>query len=203
MKKIITLATAISFSLALSSCSLTPPKKMMDVQAGEKFHLTESLTIEPRDGRAFIQFGKQIKKSDLDRYDQFCSIEVKSLESKTEVIKPEVFTITKVRLDVQEVVSAPSSAHKMLAAYEGNTLTDAATPAESLLIASSGNDGGGPAATYDMVYFYLDSPSKQNVYRLTCSGSLSDGDAADRPRSYRPQRAQANKIMGKVGFIKP
>lgn len=185
----------------VTSCSMTPPKRMMDVQAGEKFVLKKPLMISKGHGRAFIQLGKEIKESKLDHYDQHCSIEVKHLQNKPLTIQPEIFTISKVRIDVVEVVENTHS-NILFANNDYGIQSDANTsPLQG--IAFAGSDRGAPAPTYDVVHFMLQSPSKQNVYRLTCAGSLSNGDPLDAPRSYRPQRKQANKILGSIGEIHP
>lgn len=189
---------SIAMTLFLSACSMTPPKNMMDVQAGEKFVLNKPLVVGQGQGRAFIQFGKEIKKSELDRYEQHCSVEVDHLPEKEYIIQPESFTITKVRLDMVQIVQKE---HRLplLAFNETSIQSDAWS--FNMNFASSGNGDGQPDPTYDAVYFFLQSPDKQNIYRLTCMGSLSNGNPLDAPRSYRPQRNQVNKILGSIGQI--
>lgn len=197
MKKLFTIT--ILSTAVLSACSMNPPKSMMDVQAGEKFILKKPLTVKPDSGRAFIQFGKQIQKSALDHYDQHCSVEVEHLSDKALTIQPEIFTISKVRIDIMEVVQKEIN-YPLLAANDYAIQSDA-VPSSTIYLAGGGS-GRDITPTYDAVHFMLSSPSGQNVYRLSCAGSLSNGDPMDAPRSYRPQRDQANKILGSIGEIK-
>ncbi len=189
--------------LSLSACSLTPPKSMMDVQAGYTFTLKKPVTIPRHDARAFIQDGQMTTHHGFNRYEQHCELEVKHLSDKPQVVQPGTFTITKVRIDSEAIASAMPQTRYLAAnqtsLFPQTTMTDA--PASRLLADNDGGDGIDP--TMDLVYLYLESKTQPNILRLTCAGSLSRGNPLDAPRSQRPQQKQINKILGRYGEVAP
>ncbi len=196
LKRTLLLCTAAGL-LSISACALNPPKTMMDVQSGEQFTLKQALSFKPDTARVFIQYGKVILPSERSQFDPYCALEINALSDQAQTIQPDTFTIDKVRLDEQEV--AQNLPSPTLTAYNNYADIQADVP---LLLADSSSDAG-VAPTYDMVYFYISSPKNQNVLRLICSGSLSDGDPMDEPRSHRPQQKEVNKILGTIGKITP
>jgi len=189
--------------LSLSACSLTPPKSMMDVQAGYTFTLKKPVTVPAHDARAFIQDGQITTHHGFNRYEQHCELEVKDLSRKPQVIQPGTFTITKVRIDSEAIASrqTPTVFYAMndINPYPNQTLRD--LPAHVNL---ADNDGGaGIDPTMDLVYLYLESKTQPNILRLTCAGSLSRGNPLDAPRSQRPQQKQINQILGSYGEVAP
>ncbi len=117
--------------LSLSACSLTPPKSMMDVQAGYTFTLKKPVTVPAHDARAFIQDGQMTTHHGFNRYEQHCELEVKDLSRKPQVIQPGTFTITKVRIDSEAIASrqAPTVFYAMndINPYPNQTLRDLPT----------------------------------------------------------------------------
>ncbi|KUJ74087.1 hypothetical protein AVO42_01330 [Thiomicrospira sp. XS5] len=189
--------------LSLSACSLTPPKSMMDVQAGYTFTLKKPVTIPSDDARAFIQNGQMTTHHGFNRYEQHCELEVKNLSRKPQVIQPDTFTITKVRIDSEAIASrqTPQVVYAMndINPYPNQTLRDLPT-----YVNLADNDGGdGIDPTMDLVYLYLESKTQPNILRLTCAGSLSRGNPLDAPRSQRPQQKQINQILGSYGEVAP
>ena len=183
-------------ALTLSSCAVQTPISLMDIQAEEVFVLQTPITIPPNKSRSFIQFGK-LTGGSFDRSEPHCRIEVRNLSELPQTIQPERFVITQVNID--EEMIALRNQPIQLAMYDTinpTTMTDA-LPQNFLAL------GGGyeRPETMDMVHLYLQSKQQPNVYRLTCSGSLSNGTMADAPRSYRPQRKKVQQILGKVGHI--
>lgn len=202
-----TVSALLTTLFTLTACSLTPPKSMMDVQAGDTFTLNKPVTIPAHDTRAFIQNGRMTTHSGFNRYEQHCEVEVKHLSDKPQVVQPDTFTITKVRINSEAIATTPPETHYLaanLTASQYNslppkTLSDAT---EARLLAD--NDGGdGIESTMDLVYLYLASKTQPNILRLTCAGSLSDGSLMDAPRSNRPQQKQINTILGAYGEVSP
>ncbi|QKI90220.1 hypothetical protein [Thiomicrorhabdus xiamenensis] len=175
-------------TVSLNACNTAPPKHMMDIQAGEVFTLKKPLTIRADSARSYIQHG-QATGGGFDHYDQHCRLEVRTLSDQVKIIKPDQFTITRVSLGAEEIASR--NATRLYAGLQ------------PLFVGSARAEDtdSQPSPTMDYVHLYLQSKQQPDVLRLTCAGSLSDGDLADAPRSYRPKREQINQILGKIGSI--
>ncbi|MDX1348504.1 MAG: hypothetical protein R3189_09690 [Thiomicrorhabdus chilensis] len=185
----VTLVGVISL---LSGCNSNPPKSMMNVQPGERFHLKQAIAIPAGKARQFIQFG-QITGSGFDRREQHCRIEIYELQTSRTVIQPESFRIERVQLG-EEQIAQLNQPIQMAANF--NTQTSDLPEYNPVLALSYERP-----ETMDLVHLYLKSKQQPNVYRLTCAGALSDGSMADAPRSFRPQRTEINRILGTVGKI--
>lgn len=195
---------AVSFiSLAaltsLTGCSTTPPKSLMDVQAGEYFVLKQPINIPAERVRHYIQFG-QLSGGGFNSYEQHCRIELYSLSQEATTIKPQRFLIERVATDEEMIALADQTIHfaDNSAGSAFMSVQNDATPLSNLAF----GDNQRPE-TMDLVHLYLTSDSQPNVYRLTCAGSLSNGAPQDAPESYRPQRKDINRILGQVGEIQP
>ena len=180
----------------LSSCATQPPKSLMDIQAGEIFVLETPITIRANHSRGFIQFGA-LTGGSFNHSEPHCRIEVHHLSEQPQTVQPERFLITHVNID-EEMIALRNQPIQL-------AMNDSIAPASMTDISSTkmlafGGRYEAPE-TMDMVHLYLHSKQQPNVYRLTCSGSLSDGNPADAPRSYRPQRQQIQQILGKIGHI--
>lgn len=186
--------------LNLGACSLTPPKSMMDVQANEKFQLNQTLTVPANATRVFIQFGKVTTRFGFSRADQHCELEVKQIKSQAQKILPDHFVIDKVRINSEMVAESNLQANHILFAEANNGIrSDMPSALETTISGDFDND---KTATMDSVMLYLKPTAKNpNILRLTCSGSLSDGSLQDAPRSYRPEKAQINQILGAIGHL--
>ena len=188
---------ALISTIALSSCATQPPKSLIDIQAGERFVLQTPITIRANQSRTFIQFGA-LTGGSFDHTEQHCRIEIRNLSELPQIIQPESFLITKVNID-EEMIALQS--HPIQFALNDFVNSTTMTDASTNIIALAG--GYERPETMDMVHLYLKSSQQPNIYRLTCSGSLSNGNLADAPRSHRPQRQQIQKILGKIGHIEP
>ncbi len=178
--------------LMFSACAMQPPTSLMDIQAGEVFVLKTPITIQPNQSRTFIQFG-QITGSSFDHSEAHCRIEIRNLSELPQVIQPERFIIKQVNID-EEMIALRNQTTQL-------ALNDAITPTTMTDSTSINMVAYERPATMDLVHLYLHSKQQPNVYRLTCSSSLSNGSLADIPRSYRPQRQQIQHILGKIGHI--
>lgn len=192
---------AIAFSGFLSGCSLTPPTSMMNVQAGNVFVLKQKIQFAPDTGRQFIQFGKLTTRSGFGRRDQHCRIEMNDLKPEAQTLLPETFKINKVRINVEEVAQTKPIMTAALDTPQQATQIDL-LPANAWLLTAM-SDSRQPPETMDTVLLYLEPTAKNpNILRLVCSGALSDGSPLDAPRSYRPQKAEINQILGSIGEIR-
>lgn len=202
-KKIQAFAAAISI-MAISSCASIPSGNTMDIQAGDTFTLNKPVTFAPDHARVFIQYGKQTRQSTYEKYDQHCRLEIKALKSQSQTIQPDTFEITRVRIDVEEIASQVPSQNDPIHYAMNETdyfPTSKLVQAESKWVRLSLGGESEPPETMDIVHLYLSSKKQPNILRLTCAGSLSTGDPLDAPRSYRPQKAQINAILGSYGKI--
>ncbi|MBD3756278.1 MAG: hypothetical protein IE937_11695 [Gammaproteobacteria bacterium] len=179
----------------ISSCALTPPKSLMDIQAGEHFVLKQPITIPAGKARQTIQFG-QLSGSGFNQTEQHCRIEIYALQTQNTIIQPQSFTIKSVQLG--EEMIAQRADGKLFAANDLGLSSQ--TQTDVVRLADMGYER---PETMDLVHLYLHSDTQPNVYRLTCAGALSNGDPKDAPRSYRPKREQINRILGAVGSIEP
>jgi hypothetical protein len=188
---LLTLITAFT----LSACNTQPPKSLMDIQAGETFVLETPITIRANHSRSFIQNGV-LTGGSFNRREPHCRIEVLTLSEQPQIVQPEDFNITHVNID-EEMIALRNLPIQLAMndSMNATTMTDASAPQ---LLAMGGDES---PETMDLVHLYLKSKQQPNVYRLTCSGALSDGSPADAPRSYRPQRQQIQNILGKIGHI--
>lgn len=190
----------LAASLAtLTSCTLAPPKSLIDVQAGEHFVLKQAVTLPAGKLRHYIQFG-QLSGGHFSSYDQHCRLELYTLTEKSTTINPQRFLIDRVATDEEMIAQADWSIH-----FTDNSANRAfmavqndAPPLSNVVFAENQRP-----ETMDLVHLYLTSDSQPNVYRLTCAGSLSNGALQDAPQSYRPQREQINRILGRVGEVQP
>lgn len=182
--------------LALPSCATQPPKPLMDIQAGEIFVLDTPITIRANHSRRFIQFG-ELTGGSFNHSEPHCRIEVRNLSEQPQTIQPERFLITRVNID-EEMIALRNQSIQL-------AMNDTINPAIMSDIASTKMLAFGSRyerpETMDIVHLYLQSKQQPSVYRLTCAGALSNGDLADDPGSYRPQRQQIQQILGKIGHI--
>ena len=176
--------------LTLSACSLTPPKHMMDIQAGETFELKQAVAIKAQSARVYIQNG-EITGAGFNRYEPHCRIEIRELSEQKSTIQTENFKISSVRIGEEAVAANAFSQHYAMLGFGISTA-----------FANDSDNDSARVETMDYVHLYLQSDKQPNVLRLTCAGSLSNGDPMDEPRSHRPQRDKINQILGQIGAIR-
>ncbi|MBO1927753.1 hypothetical protein J3998_09210 [Thiomicrorhabdus sp. 6S2-11] len=187
------LASSLAALVTISACSMSPPKFMMDVQQGESFVLQQPVTIGAGRARVYIQHG-QITGSGFDRYEPHCRLETRDLNPQGRTIQPDSFTISAVRIGEEAVAAKQTKTSDFMLAATGGFIGQA--------MANDSDNDSNRVPTMDFVHLYLQSDKQPNVLRLTCAGSLSDGDPFDEPRSHRPEREKINKILGEIGSIK-
>lgn len=194
------LTSTILLGFGLTACSLTPSKSVMDVQADNSFQLNQTLTVPANETRVFIQFGKVTTRSGFSRLDQHCELEVNQLKDHDQKIFADHFIVSKVRIGSEMVAANHKPSGNMLFAEADNGILSDIQPSPiEMAVASDDSDR---EETMDTVMIYL-KPTDKNpgILRLTCSGSLSNGSLQDAPRSYRPEKAQINTILGSIGHL--
>jgi hypothetical protein len=176
------------FSLAilgLQSCTLTPPANLMDIQAGQVLILKQPLQIPPQSARIYIQHG-QVTGQGFDHYEPHCRFEIKELRDKVQTLAPGFYKINRVRIGEEQVAQIPKKPF-LNVTYQQAWANDS-------------DQDSNRVETMDYVHLYLEN-NDSNLLRLTCSGSLSDGNPLDEPRSHRPEQKQINQILQTIAKI--
>jgi hypothetical protein len=187
------LLLSLSATITLYGCSLQSNRTIGDIQAGNTFILIKDIEIPANSTRVFIQNGHLTSRNGFDHSDQHCRIEVRDLSESKQTVLAEKFKINSVSID-EEMIAQSKSATVHLAF---NTVkTDYLAFIDYLGLNSQERP-----ETMDLIHLNLKSKIQPNVMRLTCAGSLSNGDIAEDPRSYRPDLKSINKILGNIGYI--
>jgi len=162
--------------------------------AAHYFNLKVNVAYKSSQTRVFIQNGR-ITGSDFNHSEQHCRIEIKELNDKPQHIWPERFLIKSITID-EEMIAKKQQ--RILLAYNTSSNVQTDTPYQSNLLAAGGKER---PETMDLIHLNLDSHAQPNIMRLTCAGSLSNGNLTDGPESYRPNLIDINKILGGIGTV--
>ena len=143
------------------SATRNPASSYYIVPVGTTVTLHERLDIGPRRARVFLQDGTVVSSiglgSGFSEYAPHCHFSVNEVLEVAQVIEPDTFTVTRVRmLDFQQVVDGLP---------EGRTLV-------AMLGGGFGDDG--PDDVFHARQYDLDSPRQSQVRALTCAGALDD-----------------------------
>lgn len=171
------LISLFTASALLTGCQALQTKSYEGLNTNQSLTINKLIKVPAHSARAFIQQGKLTSRQAFNRADQHCRLELKELSHQETFIHPGNFKITAITLDEEMV----------------------ATLQKPVIIASIG-DYQRPE-TMDLIHLELQSVAQPNVMRLTCAGSLSDGNLADAPQSYRPNLEMINQILGNYGSI--
>lgn len=99
---------ALFILLLLASCQSIQPydenSRFYQVPVNSRLILNKQVVIEPNLARAYFQFGKQINKQFIEKYQPHCYLLLSTLSEKEQVIQPDTFSIYKVERDF--IVSA-------------------------------------------------------------------------------------------------
>jgi len=190
-------ALIVSVFLSLTACFGLTMKQYDNLNIKQQFILNKPLTIAPNSARSYIQNGKRLGSAGFNHQQQHCRLEVKNLSDKQQVIHPETFKITSIQID-EEMIATNKTKQVQLAMNDYAPVQSDALPSPI----NFAEDSTLREETMDLVHLNLTSSTQPNVMRLTCSGSLSNGDLQDAPESYRPNLKQINSILGQVGHIK-
>jgi len=157
--------TIVATMMLVAACQQAPIRDedspRMRIAPGSTITLHEALTVPAGHTRVFLQNGKVKGKTKLDQYYPHCNFEVRSVSNGTLRIEPDVFTVTAVTEDEEEVVTRTSP----------------------LRLASWRFSGGGDSVVLltRFVAHRLDSPRQPQVMRLTCHGGFADPWQVDYP----------------------
>ena len=99
---------AMFMLLLLASCQSVQPydenSRFYQVPAGSRLTLNKQVTIAPNLARTYFQYGKQISKKQIEKYQPHCYLLLSTLSENEQLVQPDTFTIHKVERDF--IVSA-------------------------------------------------------------------------------------------------
>ncbi len=127
---------------------------------GSTLVLKKPITIPAGEVRVFLQHGEVFRKSDFDRYEPSCSLELRKLADVAREIEPDSFLVTKVQRLMQQVVQRE--------------------PPRAGLMKVDMDSGGKPMVVHGY-HLWLGSDKQPGVMRMTCRGYFDDINRADPP----------------------
>jgi hypothetical protein len=135
-------------SITLAACQYVPPRgeesPSISPRAGSTLHLNRPLRIAANNASVIIRDGKpEYSYFRLGAYHPNCDFELRTRAKVERIIEPDVFTITRVARETENVMLAPA------------------------VVASSGISNGAPHENY-MTILYLHSDRQPDVFRMTC-----------------------------------
>ena len=147
------------FCILFSSCASTPADTKInyfsDVPAGSILTLNQPLTIAANQVRASLQFSKQLRLQELDKWEPYCQLIVRTLVRKERHIPAIDFRITRVVRD-EEPFTRLKKSRKMMIASSDDKLS---------FLYSSNNSYTWLIKTY----MYLESDEYPDIYRMVCA----------------------------------
>lgn len=128
---------------------------------GSTLTLNKTVSVPAGEVRVFLQHGEVFRKSDFDRYEPSCSLELRKLADVPRSIEPDQFIVTKVQRLMQQVVfnRGPHSG----------------------LMKVGLDDGGGKPMVVHGYHLWLGSDNQPDVMRMTCRGFFDDINRAEPP----------------------
>ena len=149
--------TAIVATLVLGGCQLGSSAMVRDATRVDSFTqfegaslvLNQDLKLAAGKARVFVQNG--LVSGGFDSYQPHCALEIDSVRHDGATIQAGSFTVTRVQLSIQRVVSA-----------------EPVRLAASRL--ASGIGGGGSQSYYKGYHFWLTSADQPQVRRMSCYG---------------------------------
>jgi len=190
------LLLSLSATITLYGCSLQSNRTIGDIQAENTFILNKDIQIPANSARVFIQNGHLTSRNGFDHSEQHCRLEVNELSEHKQTVQVGSFEIISLSTDEEMIAQSQSEKIQLAFSTVDQVKTDYLTFIDYLGLNSQERP-----ETMDLIHLNLKSDKQPNVMRLTCAGSLSKGDIADAPRSYRPDLKSINKILGDIGYI--
>jgi hypothetical protein len=136
-------------SVTLAACQYVPPRgedsPLISPQAGSMLHLNRPLRIAAHNASVIIRDGKpEYSYFRLGgAYYPHCDFELRTRAKVERVVEPDIFTVTRVVREIENVMLAP------------------------VVVASSDGANGPPHENY-MTILYLHSDRQPDVLRMTC-----------------------------------
>lgn len=120
--------------------------RFFDMPVGSTFTLNQEVSILPHSTSTYLQFGRTGPNIRVNTYHPNCRFEVFSISESERVVKPDVFTVTRVVNQFEQVS------------------LDGVRYAGPIIVA----DDGGPMFYNYMTTMYLESEKQPDVFRITC-----------------------------------
>jgi hypothetical protein len=120
--------------------------RFFDMPVGSTFTLNREITILPHSTSTYVQFARTGPDLRVNTYHPNCRFEVFSISESERVVKPDVFTVTRVVNQFEQVS------------------LDGVRYAGPIIVA----DDGGPMFYNYMTTMYLKSEKQPDVFRITC-----------------------------------
>lgn len=148
----------VAVVLLLAACQQAPVRDetshLSRVGLGSTFVLHERLIVPTGYARVFLQGGKVVAKTQLNRYRPHCNFEIRSVSDGTLGIDPDTFLVTGVEEYEEEIVSRPQ-------------------PLRVAALAGGDNDVGDSISMIArFVRHWLYAERQPEVMRLTCHGGF-------------------------------
>ncbi len=151
-------------TILLTSCATPQSNKETDffanIPAGSTLAVNSPLTIAANEVRASLQFGRQVSLQQLDKWEPYCQLVVRTLSRQDKVIPAVDFRITRVVRDEEPYTRLKNSNRTMIASTD-----------ENLSFLYSGD------TSYTWLiktYMDLESNDYPDIYRFVC-GQVWDG----------------------------
>ncbi len=146
--------------LLLTACGVPD---YTDEDSGYRLVLHRAVTIPPQRARIYIQNGRVVGTS-FDSYQVSCSLEVRTLSDRPQVVEPDTFVVNRVQAFFEEVAASGWR------------------PAQVAGVGLAGADvDSGPSDLFRGWHFWLHSPRQPQVLRLTCRGVFAAPWEAEPP----------------------
>ena len=159
--------TGLILIILLSSCAIPQhagkqKNYFSDTPAGSILRVNHPVTIPANEARVSLQFGKQVSLQQLDKWEPYCQLVVRTLSREAVQIPAGDFRITRVVRDEEPFTRLKNTRRVMIASTDDNL---------SFLYESSAS----PNYTWLITtYMSLQSNEYSDIYRLIC-GQVWDG----------------------------
>jgi len=126
------------------------------VPAGSRLVLNQKLSVEPDQVGVYVQHGKIMKFTDVDKYAPFCKFELSKRVDQARTVDPDEIEIIKAIQDPKYHTFARAGLRQT-------------TPQKVRFLAQGGAfDSGGPSLQSFTVQMDLRSSSQPDIFRMTC-----------------------------------
>lgn len=171
----------------LCSCAATPGETrtnyFADIPIGSTLTVNQPLTIPANEVRASLQFSRQLRIQELDKWEPYCQLVVKTLIREEKRIPAIDFRITRVVRDEEPFTRLKKSKRLMVASADENfSYLSTRDDSHTWLIKT---------------YMYLESDEYPDIYRMVC-GQVWDGYTSRRLYMREFQEAVGNFITIRV-----
>ena len=174
-------AVIFIISILLAGCATGPypvTSPYFRIPEGSRLLLKQSLTIPPNSARVYIQYGKVVTPKEKDQYYAHCWFLSSEVVNTAQIIKPDIFIVTKTQ-KFEDVVQR-----------QGTYLL-ASLASRSIL-----SSDGGPTAVEYTTRLSIHSANQPNIIQFVCSYWEDPVDAK------HLTVAEIQKVLGDMAELK-